>query len=220
MHSNPMNRIAAAVSITAALVAFAPVAHAADFDFSGEIVMNNDLVNIDFTSSGGAVRLYTDSFGSGLNFDPQLTLWRQVGTDYVLVDHNDDDNSFSATQGYQDAGLGANLVAGSYKLTLSASSYQAVGTQLSQGFGFDPFFLPALTPTPIASWNQPSYDPDLNNQKGGAWSVHLTGDSVLGAAVSPVPEPRTLWLMLAGAAALLAFRGRNDRSSRADDRIG
>lgn len=212
MQTPPFTRLLGAIALLSAAVASGQ-AHAATFAFSGNLVMNNDLVNVDFTVSGatGTVDLWTDSFQSGANFDPQLTLWRQTGSDYVLVANNDDDDSIHAGQGYQDAGLSAALSAGTYRLTLSASSYQAAGTLLSQGFEFDPFFIPALTPTPIASWNQPSYDPNLNNQKGTFWSVSLSGQGIDSAAISPVPEPATVALLAAGLIGIGLARARQVR---------
>jgi hypothetical protein len=46
----------------------------------------------------------------------------------------------------------------------------------------------------LANWNQPGYDMNANDQKGGAWSVRLSGVDMAAA----VPEPANAWMLLAG----------------------
>ena len=73
-------------------------------------------------------------------------------------------------------------------LTVStASPNYANGSSLATGFALD-----GSTPIRIADWNQPGYNINTNDQKGTAWSVHLSG--VTQAAL--VPEPSG-WLVLA-----------------------
>lgn len=174
--------------LTLALATLSLAAHAADFSLSGQAVNHNDRIVIDFqVAAGSAVNLWTDSWQSGLNFDPQLFL----ASGGVIVTTDDDGGSLINTgAGYYDAGLQFTATtAGSYRLVLNAASNDAVGATLSQGFGYD-----GDTPIKLADWNQPSYDLNANDQKGGFWRLHLSG--VEQAAV--VPEPSSIALLLAG----------------------
>lgn len=167
-------------------------AQAADLSFSGQAVNHNDKIVIDFqVAAGSTVSLWTDSWQSGLNFDPQLFLASGgsiVGTD------NDSGSLVNAGAGYYDAGLQFTAAtAGSYRLVLNASSNDALGATLSQGFSYD-----GDAPIKLVDWNQPGYDVNANDQKGGFWRVHL--DGVQQAAV--VPEPAGWMLLLPGLLAL------------------
>ncbi|MBW8847224.1 MAG: DVUA0089 family protein [Burkholderiales bacterium] len=177
-----------------ALAALSLGAQAADLTFSGQAISHNDKIVIDFrVAAGGSVSLWTDSWQSGLNFDPQLF----VASGGVIVHHNDDNESdslASAGAGYYDAGLQFTAAAaGSYRLVLNASSNDARGTTLAQGFVYD-----GDTPIKLADWNQPSYDINANDQKGGFWRLHLGGVEQAAA----VPEPAGWMLMLPGLLAL------------------
>ncbi len=187
----------AAAQFALATAAFA--AQADDFSFGGNLTLNTDLVAIDFgvISASGPVKLWTDSWQGGLNFDPNAALWKKTGADYALVDTNDDNDAVGAGQGFFDTGFSlASLAVGSYRLTIGVSPNVPLGTLLSQGFGFDPAY-GSIAVAPIASWNQPSYDPNKNDQKGTRWHVNLSG--VQGASlVSAVPEPSSAWLMVLG----------------------
>lgn len=174
--------------IAIALLA-ATTAQAADLSLSGQAVNHNDKIVIDFqVAAGSTVSLWTDSWQSGLNFDPQLFL----ASGGVIVNADDDSGSLiNASAGYYDAGLQFTAVAaGSYRLVLNAASNNAdIGAPLAQGFTYD-----GDTAIKLADWNQPSYDPNANDQKGGFWRLNLSG--VEQAAV--VPEPGSIGLMLAG----------------------
>jgi hypothetical protein len=171
-----------------ALTASALGAQAADVSLSGLATNHNDKIVIDLQVAAGAqVSLWTDSWQSGLNFDPQLFLaWGGA-----IVSADDDGGSLvNAGAGYYDAGLQFTAgTAGTYRLVLNAASNNALGSTLSQGFTYD-----AVAPIALADWNQPSYDVNANDQKGGFWRLHLSG--VEQAAV--VPEPGSVALLLAG----------------------
>lgn len=174
-------------------------AGATDLSFSGQAVNHNDKIVIDFqVAAGSTVSLWTDSWQSGLNFDPQLFVAQ--GDAIVLAD-NDSGSLVNAAAGYFDAGLQFTAAAaGSYRLVLNASSNDALGTTLSQGFTYD-----GQAPIRLVDWNQPGYDINANDQKGGFWRVNLSG--VETAAV--VPEPAGWALLLPGLLALgLAARRR------------
>jgi hypothetical protein len=163
-------------------------AHATDFTFSGQAVNHNDKLVFDFTvNAGSTVNLWTDSWQSGLNFDPQLFLARGG----VIVNADDDGGSLvNASAGYYDAGLQFTVAtAGSYRLVLNAASNNAVGATLQQGFVYD-----GDAPIKLADWNQPSYDLNANDQKAGFWRLHLSGVEQAAA----VPEPSGVALLLAG----------------------
>jgi hypothetical protein len=173
--------------IAIALLA-ATTAQAADLSLSGQAVHHNDKVVIDFqVAAGSTVSLWTDSWQSGLNFDPQLFLT----SGGAIVNADDDGGSFvNAGAGYFDAGLRFTAAAaGSYRLVLNAASNDALGASLGDGFAYD-----GDTPIALASWNQPSYDFNANDQKGGFWRLHLSG--VEQAAV--VPEPDRYAMLAAG----------------------
>ncbi len=188
--------------LSLALAASALGAHAADFSFSGQAANHNDKIVIDFqVAAGSSVSLWTDSWQSGLNFDPQLFL-ASGGT---IVQADDDGGSLvNAGAGYYDAGLQFTATtAGSYRLVLNAASNNALGATLSQGFVYD-----GDAPIALAAWNQPSYDINANDQKGGFWRLHLSGVEQAAA----VPEPASVALLLAGLLSLsLAVRRQQRR---------
>lgn len=187
--------------LTLALATLSLGTQAEDLTLSGQAVHHNDRIVIDFSvTAGSSVSLWTDSWQSGLNFDPQLYLAHGgviVGAD------NDGGSGLNAAAGYFDAGL--QFIAsqpGSYRLVLNASSNDALGATLAQGFAYD-----ADLPIRLADWNQPGYDINANDQKGGFWRVHLSG--VTQAAV--VPEPAGWALLLPGLLALGVIRRRPRR---------
>lgn len=206
---NPFLRPAAAFSLGFAALALALPAAAEDFSFSGEIRFHNDVVQIDFSLADAAtnLRIWTDSWLGGLNFDPAAALWQSAGGDFVRLAEVDDDDGIAPGQGFYDAGfLLPSLAAGSYRVTLVAAFNAANGTLLSQGFSYD-----SEVPILLSEWNQPSYDPNANDQKGGFWRLNLSGVS----QASVVPEPAAwqllgLGLGLMAAAPALAKRRRRD----------
>lgn len=178
--------------LAAALSLGASQAQASLVTLSGQAHFHNDNIVIDFSvAAGSQVSLWTDSWQSGLNFDPQLFL-AQGGT--IIASDNDGGSLVDASAGYFDAGLQFTATAaGSYRLVLNASSNDALGSTLAQGFTYD-----GDTPIALADWNQPGYDVNKNDQKGGFWQVHLDGVE----QAMTVPEPSTWALLLP---ALLAF---------------
>lgn len=163
-------------------------AGAADLSFSGQAVNHNDKIVIDFqVAAGNTVSLWTDSWQSGLNFDPQLFVARG---DAIVLEDNDGGSLINAAAGFFDAGLSFTASAtGTYRLVLNASSNDRLGSTLSQGFLYD-----GDAPIRLIDWHQPGYDLNANDQKGGFWRVNLTG--VESAAV--VPEPAHWALLLPG----------------------
>ncbi|MBK7005761.1 MAG: PEP-CTERM sorting domain-containing protein [Burkholderiales bacterium] len=183
-------------------------AHAADFDFSGNIAMHNDVVSIDFSLASDAtdVKVWTDSFQNAVNFDPITAVWVQSGSNWNLVGQNDDNASIAAGQTYYDSGLTfASLAAGTYRFTIATFNNFANGTSLSQGFQYD-----NQAPIALADWDQPANHTNM----GSFYSVHLTGvDSAINT--TPVPEPETYALMLAGLGLMGAVARRRNKKSAA-----
>ena len=193
--------IARQLTAIALIVGAATSAQAFSLSTSGNLTFNDSVADVAFTlvSSTSAVRLWTDSFHSGVNFDPVLTLWKHAGSDYTLIIGADDDSSVGAGQTYYDAGLRfATLAAGDYLASITASPYLAVGTLYSRGFAFAD---PSIVHTLIAQWNQPSSTD--NNQKGTFWSLNV--------ASGAVPEPDLSALLALGLSVLgwMSYRSRS-----------
>ena len=189
------------MATAAALVSSSLAAHAATFTFSGDLTFNTDIAQLTFSldATGSNVRIWTDSWQSGLNFDPVAAVWSRSGADYTLISEVDDDDTIDSGQGSFDAGLSfGSLAAGEYLVTVAASPNYATGPTLSAGFAFN-----GQTPIAIADWSQPGSNINTNDQKGTLWRINL--DNVTQAA--PVPEP-SLWLLMALGVAFCGARAR------------
>jgi hypothetical protein len=201
MQTLPIARQLAALAL---IVGSATSAQAFSLSTSGNLAYNDDVADVTFTlaSSTAEVRLWTDSFHSGVNFDPVLTLWKRVGSDYALVSGADDDSGIGPGQTYFDAGLKfATLAAGDYLASITASPYLPnliPGTLRSQGFEFAD---PTIVHTLISQWDQPSSTD--NNQKGTFWSLNV--------ATGVVPEPDLSALLALGLSVLgwMSYRSRS-----------
>jgi hypothetical protein len=190
-------RIAAA----AALLMSVTAAQAGDFTVTGTMTFHNDVVLVDFSLASAAtnVKIWTDSWQSGLNFDPTAALWVRSGADFSRLAEVDDDDTVAPGQGFYDTGFSLpSLAAGQYRVTLVAAVNASNGSLLSQGFAYD-----SETPIPLALWNQPTYDPNANDQKGGFWQLRFSQVD----SVSVVPEPAS-WLLLGLGAVGLSLRRR------------
>jgi PEP-CTERM motif len=175
-------------------------ASAAPFKFDGNLAFHNDVVRIDFhlDADTNGVRLWTDSFMRGLNFDPIIAVWS--ATTGRLIEANDDNPFVGRGQSIYDAGLRFDaLAAGDYVLTLAAYGNAAVGDRLDAGFTLD-----GAAPIVLTDWRQP----DAGKLRGSFYSLNLA--RVDAAMLSPVPEPQS-WALFAGGLALLGVFGMNRR---------
>lgn len=179
-------------------------AQAATFNFEGDIATQKDIVQISFSLLTDAtdVKVWTDSFLNGVNFDPITAVWSQTNTGWSLIGQNDDNSGIAPGQTRFDSGLTfGSLVAGNYLFTIATYNNFANGTTLAQGFTFD-----NQAAIPLAEWNQPASHTNM----GTHYSVHLSG---VDSAVSAVPEPETYAMLLAGLGILGAVTRRKNRKS-------
>lgn len=178
-------------------------AQAAQFDFSGNIANHNDVIQISFSLASDAtnVKVWTDSYLNGVNFDPITAVWSQTTSGWSLVGQNDDNPNIVPGLTRYDSGLAfSSLAAGNYLFTIATFNNWAKGTTLAQGFTFD-----SQTPIPLAVWDQPASHTNM----GTHYSVHLSGVDV----AAPVPEPETYAMLLAGLGVLGWARRRQTKQA-------
>lgn len=209
-----MNTFHRRFAAVAALALASAGAQAATVTLAGAIVSHNDIVNVDFTlAAASAVKIWSDSWQSGLNFDPTAAVWSPAGSDYSLLLAVDDDDTVAPGQGFYDTGFTfPTLAAGSYRLTLATAINSPLGTLLSQGFAYD-----LEAPIALGLWNQPTYDPNANDQKGGAWRLTFDGVDQAAVTVQAVREPASLLLVgfALGLVALTSHRRRSQKAQQA-----
>ena len=190
--------------ITAATMS---VAHAADFSYSGNIAYHNDVVKAEFTLNADTtnVKVWTDSYQSGTNFDPITAVWKLNGSTWDIVGQNDDNPNIAPGQSGFDSGLVfSSLTAGSYLFTVATYNNFANGQTLAQGFNFD-----GQAPIALANWNQPSSHLNM----GTYWHLNISGVDTSTAPIitSNAPEPETYALLMAGLG-LVGFAARRKQS--------
>ncbi|MDR0715871.1 MAG: DVUA0089 family protein, partial [Azoarcus sp.] len=159
-------------------------ASAVTFHFTGDLFEHNEIISIPFTLDDEAidVKLWTDSFLDGLNFDPIAALWADDGAgNGSLIDWNDDNPGIHTTQTFGDAGLLLpSLAAGDYFLTVTAAGNIPLGSLFSDGFLFG-----TDAPTTLAAGST-------------AWSLWLTATPPPASGGAGVPEPSLLGLLGVG----------------------
>ena len=183
------------------ILGFTASSQAATFTFSGNIANHNDIVRVDFNLANDAtnVRVWTDSYLNGTNFDPITALWNtNTG---ARLGENDDNSSIAPGQTVFDSGFSlASLAAGNYFFTMALFPNFSNGSNISDGFSFD-----GQAPIAIADYNQPA---NSNNLRGTFWRINLDGVDGAAGPVDPnpsaVPVPGAVWLF---GSALLGFAG-------------
>lgn len=168
----------------ALLPCLSPLARAASFVFDGTIAYNTDKVFIDFglDHDGTNIRIWTDSFMNGQNFDPVSALWTGDG---LLLAQNDDNPNVGPGQTYFDTGMVIPfLAAGRYMYSVQVYYNFAIGPTLADGFVLD-----GTQPVPIEDWW---------TQGAGYWRLNLEAVDTAG----PVPEAAPAALLAFGLAAL------------------
>ncbi|PPC89291.1 MAG: hypothetical protein CTY34_11935, partial [Methylobacter sp.] len=210
-----MRKTLAAVLFSSCLMPVS-TAFAAELDFNGNFVNDNDVVRIDFNvTTDDFVTLFSSSWING-GFDPILTLWDSAGN--LILEQ--DDGGITGTQqvngidfgyGEFDSFLNIFLEAGSYIATLTQFDNFSASFQLSDGFlRADPFFTSAFGCSngqfcegSLVDSNGDFVEPNRTS----AWEFHLL--NVDSAQLNNVPEPSAMVLLgIAGMAIAAGRRGR------------
>ena len=160
-----------------------------------------------YISSPSTFSATTTGFAPGVNnFDSQLFLFTLDGVGIVA---NDDDSASGSAQSTLPAGSSftASLAPGYYVLLITGSGQFPAS---SGGLIFNNWTDGMTDPTGVYGPTGPGGASAISSfggssNEGGAYSIALTGVSVV---VSAVPEPTSLALGLAGALMLMARRRR------------
>ena len=168
------------------ILTISSLSHAALINFTGELASISDFTITEFTvNTDSQVRGWTDSFRSGVGFDPIVALWSSDGSWLLTVDDNSSINP--ATQTYYDSGFSRELSAGTYFFTMSIFS------------NFPDQSGNVLISNPFTGSGGPLMD--------GQYSVWLDGvDTAQTTTSEAVPEPSTLAILALGMIGLASRR--------------
>lgn len=177
------------------LLCMASVAQANTYTFIGNLVNYNDVVKINFSLAQAAsnIRVWTDSFMNGDNFDPIVGLWNGITGEKIA--ENDDNDTIDPNQTYNDAGFElTNLAIGDYFFTVTSYPNFSNSENFSDGFSND-------SNAPVA----------IPGDKT-AFSLNIESVDLQTADNPPtsVPLPNALWLF---GTALFVFAGFSSRRS-------
>ena len=111
-------------TIAAALLMGAASVHAANFTLAGQITHHKDVVQVDISliAPGTDVRVWSDSWLSGLNFDPIAAVWARSGSDFTLISQVDDDDTVASISNNQVFGAAFEVQQGTNCLQPSAQT--------------------------------------------------------------------------------------------------
>ncbi|WP_323141534.1 DVUA0089 family protein [Massilia phyllosphaerae] len=145
----------------------APVHAQATYEqsFNGHIELHNQVEyrTIPIYAGQGNLRVWTDSYADGANFDPIITVWHRG----VKVAMNDNDATFSDNQSARDVGVALPALArGTYVVTITAYPNFPLSDRLDDGFTYD-----NQAPIPIDTWCQPG-DPGPGCHTDRHFSLH------------------------------------------------
>ena len=176
-------------------------AYSVQLTVSGDVAFNTDIVEIPFhlNDASNDLKVWTDSYQSGVNFDPVSAVWKLVGGQYVLLGQNDDNPHLAAGQTLGDSGMHLQQQgSGDYLYTIGAYPNFAYGTLLSQQFDLQ---VAGAASQPLGTWCQPGGLCSV----GSFWRANIES---AGLPVLAVPEPATTMLFAAGVLAFAFRRGR------------
>jgi len=185
-------------------------AAAADFDFQGNFIFDNDVVRFNFSvNAPSTVTIFSSSWLTGdppQGFHPMLGIWDGAGNSIDFVSFGfegiDFSNGVPYSHGDRDSYWTAPLNPGNYIATLTQYNNFPLGN-LSQGFELASYpnftFLQGF-----GGATQPYFngDWDDNDPRTSFWQFHFL--NVTQASV--VPLPGTLILLSSGLIALLGLR--------------
>lgn len=177
------------------LLGLSSIAQADSYTFIGNLANYNDVVKINFSLAQAAsnIRVWTDSFMNGDNFDPIVGLWN--GATGAKIAENDDNNTIGPSQTSFDSGFKlTSLAIGDYFLTVASFPNFSKGENFSDGFNGD------------SSESAPTTD-SKTAYRVNVDGVELTTDE---APPSSVPLPKALWLF---GSAIFVFAGFSSRRS-------
>lgn len=159
-------RIAAGWLSVVSLLGLAGPTQAA-VNLTGNIQFHNDIAWLPFTvvNDTSNVRVWTDSFQEGANFDPITALWDSAGN---LLGSNDDDSGIAPGQTHFDSGLRFSfLSAGEYLFSVTTFANFPRGGNLSEGFQYN-----GEVRIPLAEWDQPANSTGM----GSYYSLWVDGE--------------------------------------------
>lgn len=195
-----MNKINKLFAIS--LLGLSSIAQANSYTFIGNLANYNDVVKINFSLAQAAsnVRVWTDSFMNGNNFDPIVGLWN--GTTGAKIVENNDNNTIGPNQTSFDAGFKlTSLAIGDYFLTIANFPNFSKGKNFSDGFSSN-----------SSGLNKVSSESAPTSNSKTAYSVNIDGVELTADknTLSNVPLPKALWLF---GTAVFVFAGFSSRRS-------
>jgi len=202
------------VWIVASLLAMR-VASADTFSFTGMFLADDQIetfsLDVLVTST---VTIQTLSYAGGTNaasqvipsggFDPILSLFDSGGT-LLNVTNDGSPNTDPSTGAALDSLLSLSLDPGMYTLALSQSDNQANGPTFADGFSEQG----AGSFTSTLGCSNGSFCDITGANRDGKWALDISGvESASDNNGSTVPEPKTILILLLGAAGMLCLRRR------------